>query len=231
MPPAPNVPAAPLRVHAATGLQAVGVALFLFIPLVLFLFVRHPAPLGASLAAGIVLMLGHRFAARPYMRRAVPRKCVWCNRALPPPGDPATRTLALASGGGQRTEARSCARHLQPAGRFFRCLDRARWPLRLGIFLPLLLLLAALAAGAAGRPARLDAATAWFQLLVGLTVSAASLGYRLCDPPAGERSGVPIGVPFPLHNFLLLGVHPLLWIFRLVGAWWIVRGARVLLGG
>ena len=37
--------------------------LFLFIPLVLFLYVQHPAPVGLSLAAGVVLMLGHRLLA------------------------------------------------------------------------------------------------------------------------------------------------------------------------
>jgi hypothetical protein len=211
-------------------LQAAGVLLFLFIPLVLFLFVRHPEPLAASLGAGIVLMVGHRFLARPHLHRAAPGKCVWCNRALPPAGDPATHTLYLASGG-RVLEARCCDRHQPPAGRFFRCLDRARWPLRLGIFLPLLLLLAALAAGAAGRPGWLDAATAWFQLLIGLTVSAAAWGYLLCDPLPGGEGDAPVDVPFPVHNFFLLGVHPLLWIFRLVGAWWIVRGASALLGG
>jgi hypothetical protein len=34
----------------------------------------------------------------------------------------------------------------------------------------------------------------------------------------------PLPVPFPAHNFFLLGLRSLLWIFRLVGAWWIVRG-------
>ncbi len=37
-------------------LLGTGVVLFLFIPLVLFLFVRHPAPLGVSLGAGVLLI-------------------------------------------------------------------------------------------------------------------------------------------------------------------------------
>lgn len=57
-------------------LQATGVLLFLFIPVVLFLFVRHPEPVGASLVGGIVLMLGHRFLARPYMERSLAAKCL-----------------------------------------------------------------------------------------------------------------------------------------------------------
>jgi hypothetical protein len=200
-----------------------GVLLFLFIPLVLYLFVRHPEPIAASLALGIALMLGHRFLARPYMARAVARKCAWCNRGLPAAPDApdaSTRTLDLATGGGP-VAARCCAAHRAPAARFFRWLDRARLPLRFGIFVPLLLLLAALAAAAGGHPRALPAATALFQVLVGLAVSAAAWGYLLLDAPAGSA---PIPVPFPAHNFFLLGVRPLLWIFRLVGAWWIYSG-------
>lgn len=220
-------------------LQGAGVLLFLFIPAVLYLFVRHPEPVAGSLGLGIVLMLGHRFLARPYMARALPRKCLWCNRVLPPALDASTRTLDLVIDG-ELVPARCCAAHRAPAARFFRFLGLARLPLRLGIFVPLLLLLAALAvagaaasvvgakagalpaAGAWSAAGALPAATALFQLLVGLTVSAAAWGYLLAAAPAETR---PLPVPFPAHNFFLLGVRLLLWIFRLVGAWWIYRGA------
>jgi hypothetical protein len=208
---------------AGWRLQATGLLLFLFIPLVLYLFVRHPEPIAASLGAGIVLMAGHRFLARPYMVRAIPHKCLWCNRLLSaamPAFDAATRTVDLVIDG-ELAAARCCAAHHAPAARFFRFLHLARLPLRLGIFAPLLLLLAALAAAGAGHPRALPAATALFQLLVGLTVSAAAWGALLVRAPA-EPAAQP--VPFPAHNFFLLGVRSLLWVFRLVGAWWIYRG-------
>ena len=247
-------------------LQATGVLLFLFIPVVLYLFVRHPEPIAASLAAGVALMVGHRFLARPYMGWALPRKCLWCNRVLdrslidsggaldPARGalDPSSASLELLIGG-RSTAARCCGAHLAPARRFFRFLSLARLPLRLGIFVPLLLLLGALLAaaiGARGGPAGgpdgaaalpgarfLPAATALFQLLVGLTVSAAAWGSLLLRREGragagGDAAGAgsdgaaaPLPVPFPAHNFFLLGVRVLLWIFRLVGAWWIWRGA------
>jgi hypothetical protein len=213
-------PPPPADTAGSLQLQATGVLLFLFIPAVLYLFVRHPEPIAASLAAGVALMLAHRFAASPYMARAMPRKCLWCNRVLRSALDASTRTLDLVING-ELAPARCCAAHRDPPARFFGFLGRARLPLRLGIFLPLLLLLAALAAAAAGRAAALPAATALFQLLIGLTVSAAAWGYLLAAVPAANR---PLPVPFPAHNFFLLGVRLLLWIFRLVGAWWIYRG-------
>ncbi|HEY7213264.1 MAG TPA: hypothetical protein VIC28_01480, partial [Thermoanaerobaculia bacterium] len=192
-------------------IQLAGVLLFLFIPLVLFLFVRHPEPVGVSLAAGVILMLGHRFLARPYMERTAPIKCVWCNRVLAArPGE----TLELQSGG-RALQARCCPGHRKPAAKFFTFLHAWRWPLRLGIFVPLLFLLAALAAAAAGQPAPVQLATAWFQLVVGVTVNVAAFGYLA----AGEAG--PLDAPFPAHNFFLLGIRNLLWIFRLVGVWWI----------
>ena len=202
-------PAAPNRF----ALTATGVALFLFIPLVLFLFVRHPEPVGASVAAGVALMIGHRFLARPYMERVRPVKCLWCNRV--PPREPVT--LELLSGG-RAIEARCCAAHRAPAAKYFSFLHAWRWPLRLGIFIPLLFLLIALAASAAGQPAPVPLATTWFKLVVGVTVNVAAFGYL------AAREHAPIEVPFPIHNFFLLGVRNLLWIFRLVGIWWIWQG-------
>jgi hypothetical protein len=209
------MPAPPLDPRPSPfRLQATGVLLFLFIPLVLFLFVRHPEPVGLSLAAGVVLMVGHRFLARPYMERAQAAKCLWCNRSLPE----GSETLELLTAAGPLT-ARCCPGHRTPAARFFAFADAWRLALRIGIFLPLLLLLGSLAlTGVAGRPVPLPAITALFQLVVGLTVNVAALGPFLGKP--GERPAV----PFPVHNFFLLGVRNLLWIFRLVGIWWIVRG-------
>jgi hypothetical protein len=207
-----------LPTPSSTRLQWTGVLLFLFIPLVLFLFVRHPEPVGLSLAAGVALMLGHRFLARPYMARALTVKCLWCNRALPAGSEP----LDLETGAGPLT-ARCCPGHREPAARFFAFADAWRLPLRAGIFLPLLLLLGSLAATALGRAVPLPTITALFQLVVGVTVNLAALG-----PWLGKARERP-AVPFPVHNFFLLGVRNLLWIFRLVGIWWIVRSLGYLL--
>jgi hypothetical protein len=125
--------------------------------------------------------------------------------------------------GTQELVAVACPRHRDAAARFLAFLARARLPLRVGIFVPLLLLLLALGAAALGHRRGLEPAVAFFQLLVGLTVSVAAWGYRWAAPAAPAR------VPFPAHNLFLLGLRNLLWIFRLVGAWWVVRGALGLL--
>lgn len=196
--------------------QAAGILLFLFIPLVLFLYVRHPEPIWASLTAGVALMMGHRLLARPYMERVLPLKCAWCNRVLPPEGG---ETLELGE-----IRARCCPGHLPPAARFFAFLDSWRWVLRAGIFVPLLLLLATLAAAAFGLQPPVEEVTAFFKLAIGITVNLAAFGYLFVQP----RS--PAAVPFPVHNFFLLGVRNLLWVFRLVGIWWIWQGLSFFLG-
>lgn len=227
--------------RSLVGWQLLGVALFLFIPVVLFLFVRHPEPVGASLAAGVALMLGHRFLARPYMEAVRERKCLWCNGRPQPNGEPLPLLVGGAgrgrserggdsadvegdasAGSARELVAVTCPRHRDAAARFVSFLARAKMPLRAGIFVPLLLLLAALLAAAFGETRWLDPAVALFQLAVGITVNVAAFGYLTAKPT------VPARVPFPAHNFFLLGIRNLLWVLRLVGIWWIVRGATSL---
>lgn len=207
------IPQTPQAVPNRFAVYATGVLLFLFIPVVLYLFVGHPEPEGVSLAAGIALMIGHRFLARPYMERVLPVKCVWCNRVPPD----AAETLELQTGG-KVLGARCCAVHRKPAAKFFSFLHAWRWPLRLGIFVPLLLLLIVLVLFAAGQAVPINSTTNWFKIVIGITVNVAAFGYW------AARERFPLSVPFPAHNFFLLGVRNLLWIFRLVGIWWIWQG-------
>jgi len=197
-----------------------GILLFLFIPLVLYLFVAHPAPVGGSLVAGIAFMAGHRFLARPYMLATRPHKCIWCNRFFDGRRSAELAVELAQAGALPPLELLACAAHVEPTRRFFGFLDRARLPLRLGIGLPLGLLLGSLVAFAAGFGDRTESATQLFRLGIGLTVNFAALGPWLGAPRERSRAA------FPVHNFYLLGSRAILWIFRLVGVVWIVAGAR-----
>jgi len=199
-----------------------GIALFLFIPVVLYLFVAHPEPLAASLAAGVVLMAGHRFVALPYFRTVRPTTCAWCHRTFDGArsGAPAVE-LAI---GVEKVSLLACERHVAPTRRFLQFLDRYRWPLRLGIGLPLLLLLGSLAAAAAGYGVGLGRVTEAFRLVVGITVQIAALG-AVAGTPARTATAA-----FPVHNFYLLGIRAILWVFRIVGVWWIASAGLYFLG-
>ena len=201
--------------------HAEGVALFLFIPLVLFLFVSRPEPMLASLFAGLVLMFGHRLIAQPYMKKVAPRICLWTHRRLDTGDNAALETAPIelhARAGVQ--EARCLAKHAQDVARFFTWIHKVRAVIAIGIFIPLALMLVAALMIAAGRSIiSLDLATAIFQLSVGITVNVASLGYLTV-----RQVDEPLRVPVPAHNFFLLGIRTLLWIFRIVGVVWITRG-------
>lgn len=210
-----------MRRPGALALQIGGLALFLFIPAVLYLLVVHPEPVGLSLAGALGLFVLHRPLARRYARTALERKCLWCNKGLAAQGGVPLEivTGALEGREGARVTARCCPHHQTPAARYLSFLDAARLPLRLGILAPLAILVLALAATAIGFEPDLPAVTAAFQLVISITVNVAANAY----PWAPERR--PPRVPFPLHNFTLLGLRTLLLIFRLVGLWWIVRGS------
>lgn len=217
-----NTPASSTAPAASTiaprRATVLGVVLFLFIPVVLVLFVAHPAPVAGSLAAGLLLMVGHRFLARPYMLATRPHKCIWCNRFFTE-RRPGQLALVLAQGGdAPALDLLACAAHVDPARRFFAFVERCRQPLRIGIGLPLGLLLGSLVAFSAGLGDRTESATALFRLAVGLSVHLAALGPWFGAPREHSRAA------FPVHNFYLLGVRAILWIFRLVGIWWIVAG-------
>ncbi len=209
-----------VNVMAALAVQ--GVALFLFIPLVLFLFLRQPLGPAWSLAIGLVIMFGHRFVAEPWAAKFADARCLWCGRVG------ASRAIDVVAGG-RTWPMRACSdHHAAMARRFLGFSFRFRVPIALGIFVPLAWLLASTVADAAGHPLlpRETSALA-FRIVVAATVVVASLSPLL--PADAERHDAPARCPFPLHNLVLLGIGNTLWVFRLVGAWWLIDGALRLL--
>jgi hypothetical protein len=199
-------------------LAAHGLALFLFIPLVLFLFLRQPLGPGWSVAIGLTIMLAHRFVAAPWMAKFADVRCLWCGRVgsgLPLEVKAQGRTWAM----------NACSEsHARQVARFLRFLHAWRRPIAAGIALPLAWLLLASLAAAFGRPLLPhDTNALVFRLVVAATVvSAASVPLAVAG---GRPAPQELRCPFPLHNLFLLGIRNTLWVFRIVGASWLLDGA------
>lgn len=196
-----------------------GLLLFLPVPLVLFLFTAQPLGPWPSLGLGVAIMLTHRLYARPWALARAGRRCLWCGG---PAGEgpwieleePLESTSWRACG---EPHAGLLARTLGWAG------ERSLF-LRLGILGALAALLGLSVAAALGRPAGLGAgdAAAVFRLGIALTV----LPFGWLAPLTGPAGGPRGRLPFPVHLQALLGTAQVLWLFRLVGLWWL--GAALL---
>lgn len=191
-------------------IHATGIALFLFIPLVLFLFVRYPFGILPSFGIAIVLMFGHRFVAIPFMNRYRGLRCFWCGKTSQP-----RTTLAVQTP--KPVEFQFCKANCEDlAKRFFDFCTRYRAIFRLGIFLPLAWYVITMILIGMGK---FDFPKEWnrfiFQFFIAITVVSISFLYRtgkLVEQPS---------FPFPIHNLFLLGAKNTLLVFRLVGFWWI----------
>ena len=187
-----------------------GIALFAFIPLVLFLYLQLPLGPGLSLALGFGLMIGHRFIAAPWASRWSEKRCIWCGRA-----GGFTDRLEVAAG---KTEWKLVAcrpAHAERSKQFFTFIDRRKPWIALGIFVPLGILLVNTLMLAFGRPfLSHEGARLIFRTIVALTVVLTSFAWMRI------HASSPLRCPFPLHNLFLLGIGNILWVFRVVGIWW-----------
>jgi len=203
------------------GITLQGFLLFLFVPLVLFLFLRQPLGPGWSVALGVAIMLGHRVVAAPWAAKFADVRCLWCGRI-------GVSTSLPVESQGRVWSMHACSpAHAAGATRFFDFTHRWRALVAAGILMPLAWLLLASASAALGWPLTSHETDALvFRVVVATTVvSAAVLPFvgrsgRRRDPAEPLRS------PFPIHNLFLLGIRNTLWIFRVVGGWWIADGLR-----
>jgi hypothetical protein len=200
------------------NLRAAGVLLFLFIPLVLVLYLRMPLGPAASLGLGVAIMIGHRFVARPWFLAHLADRCFWC-------GAPRAGAASPFSSKGEAIAARACGE--DHAGRilaFARLVARARLPLAILILVPVAAYLVNGLASVAGLPSVGWEAARWgFKVPIAAAVVTLSFAW-----PAGRRLTSPPAVDFPVHNLFLLGIGNTLWVFRVVGLWWLVEAAWTL---
>jgi hypothetical protein len=193
-----------------------GILAFLPVPIVLWLFTRQPVGAWASLAVGVALMATHRLYARPFALARADRRCLWCGA---PAGEGPRVEVEEPLG---RTAWRAC--RSDHAIRLSRTLGWAvehRAFLSVGILGALSLFLAGAGLAATGRVPGLRAADpiALFRALVAVVVLPFGwLALRGDPAKAGGR------LAFPVHIQALIGTNWVLWLFRLVGIWWLAAG-------
>jgi hypothetical protein len=215
-----------------------GVLLFLPVPVVLWLFTRQPLGPWASLGLGALLVPTHRLYARPFALSRAGRRCLWCGGpAGEGPGVDVEEPLG-------RTSWRACgAAHATAlTGTLGWAAERSRL-LAFGILGTLALFLCGAVSAALGRPGWLEPQdpVALFRLGIALTVlpfgwlapesrPAHPRGLAPESRPAHPRGLAPDSrpdgpasrLPFPVHIQALLGTLWVVWLFRLVGLWWLV---------
>ncbi len=200
------------------NLRIAGIALFLFIPLVLVLYLRMPLGPGPSLALGVFLMIGHGFVARPWFARHLGERCFWCGKAA------GNVSAPFAAKGGTISAVACGEEHAGKIAAFGRVVAKARLPLAALIVVPVVLYLLNGFASVAGLPSvPLDAARWGFKIPIAAAVVALSFAW-----PLGHRKGSAPAVGFPVHNLFLLGIGNTLWVFRIVGIWWLAEGVAAL---
>ena len=199
-----------------------GVLLFLPVPLVLFLFTRAPLGILPSLGIGILLMLTHRFYARPWALARAQRRCLWCGADASATPAPAVE-LAIQDPMG-RASWRACGdAHVLAVRAVLAWAARRQAFLKLGILGTLAVFLVWSIASAVRWPIPLafDDAVAFFRLGIALTVL--PLGWL--DARTAAEPAEPLRAPFPLHAPALIGLRSTLWLFRLVGLLWLVQAS------
>lgn len=199
-------------------IRAAGILLFLPVPIVLWLLTRAPLEVPASLGLGVVLMVTHRFYARPFALRHAQERCLWCGGG---------------SGDGPHIEARdplgvvawrACTpAHRDLVARLITWADAHARALKVGILgtLALFLPMALLADRGRLGPANYADAVALFRLGIAASVLTVALRFRGAVPAAVDR----LRSPFPLHIQALIGSAAVLWLFRLVGVVWLLLAA------
>lgn len=193
-----------------------GVRLFLPVPLVLWLFTRQPLGPWPSLGLGVLLVLTHRLYARPFALSRAGRRCLWCGG---PAGEGPAIDVDEPPG---RTSWRACgAAHASALARTLGwAADRSRL-LSFGILGTLALFLCLSVAAALSRPASLRAEDAVAALRLGVALTVLPFGWLA--PLRGPAEGPNGRLPFPLHIQALVGTLWVVWLFRLVGLWWLVE--------
>jgi len=198
------------------GDRTLGLLLFLPVPVTLFLLTRFPLGPPISLALGILLVLSHRFYARPFALSRAPHRCLWCGAAA----GGAVPGLHIREPGGV-TIWRVCGpAHARKSAAFFTRLDRWRQIIRAGILGSLLVYLVMTLATIAGPVPPWSLADAVAVLQAGVAVTVLPVGWAAIHGGATSPERAP-RAPFPVHVQALVGTLGVVWLFRIIGLAWL----------
>ena len=193
----------------------IGPLLFLPVPLVLLLFTWAPFGPLASIGLGAALMATHRLYARPWALARAGRRCLWCTR--PSEAGPA---LTVEEPFGTTTWRACSEAHADLARRFLGWAAAHGTFLKAGILGTLVVFLIAAVLAAVGRLGPLAYADAVAFFRFGIAATVLPLGWLGLRRPA---EAAPLRVPFPVHIQALVGSWTVMWLFRVVGAVWLVQ--------
>ena len=190
-----------------------GVALFLFIPLTLFIMLVFPLGILLSLLTAIALIGSHRFIARPYMMKNKEHKCLWCNMI---PEKMVHSTIIVKEGQKELTFNACQEKCQQEIIKFFSFTGNYGQWIKWCIIIPLFLYIV-------GSLLLLSGFYHWdikwnkvfFKGIIAFCVIVISIVYKI------KTKSKELSFPLPIHNLLLLGIRNTLWIFRIVGVWWL----------
>lgn len=204
------------------ALRLQGLALFLFIPLVLFLFLKQPYGV-VGLIAGIVIMLGHRFVAAPFIEKNIGIRCIWSGAEIAP------GCVYKIDASGKSWPFNSYSEALRDkVATFFTFTQKLFWPLRIAILGPVIFFVVMELLRHFGM--EVTSATTnnlVFRGVIGFTTLATFIAYRFVEPIPHMKG--PVKFPLPVHNLGLLGVFWTLLVFGAVGAWWVYDVAMALI--
>lgn len=190
-----------------------GLLLFSFIPMTLYIMLVLPFGIIMSLLIAIMMIALHRFIARPYLMNHKMHKCFWCNKVSEKMYDYDIEIFQGQSRFNFKACREVCYKELN---NFFSFTGAYGGIVKWSILIPLILYFIGtlfLATGYYQWDIKWN--KAFFKGMIALSVILISFVYKI---PVKSKV---LSFPLPIHNLSLLGIRNTVWIFRLVGAWWI----------
>lgn len=194
-----------------------GILLFLFIPITLILLLMFPFGVLISVAIGVLIIIFHRFVARPYLSKYAGKKCIWCNTIINDSKEISIDVLEK----GKSIRFFSCSEDCKrQASEFFIFTNKVSLLIKWGILAMIGIYLLNVVLWDFGVSLiKISVSKDIFKGVIAVIVLFISFFYK------GSK-GDKFYFPFPIHNLFLLGVRNTLWVLKIVGGAWLVLVIR-----